>query len=96
MGVAYAVNHFQRRKKQLRTMLPQSLTSEGSFEGAGGRRPPPSPKEKEKKKQERKKEKREKREKKERKKEGNYMNNVKLLGTYKVLFFSKFSIVRWH
>ena len=52
--------------------------SGASFEGAGGRRPPP-PKEKEKKeKRKKKKEKREKRKEKKERKKGT-MNNVKLL-----------------
>ena len=54
-----------------------------SFEGNRGPSPPPL-------KEKRKKKKKEKREKKE-KKEGN-----RQITTYKVLFFSNFSIVRWH
>ena len=62
--------------------------------GAGGRHPPSRKKKKRKKEEEKKKEKKEKKEKKRKK---GTMNNVKLLHIKgKGLFFSNFSIVRWH
>ena len=64
-------------------------TTGALFEGAGGR---PPPKEKEKKKEKKKKERKKRR--KEKKKKGNY--ELRQITTYKVLFISNFSIVRWH
>ena len=64
--------------------------TEASFGGGWGAVAPPSPKEEEKKKKRKKKEKKEKKGKKERKKEGNYMNNVKLLHI-KCCFFQFFN-----
>ena len=69
-------------KPSLRFIQPQRRR----LGGLGGRRPPP--KEKEKKKRIKEKEKKEK------KKEGNY--EWCQITTYKVLFFSNFSIVWWH
>ena len=65
----------------------------GGGGGAGGAVGPQGKRKKEKKKEKKKKEK--KREKKRKRKKGT-MNDVKLIYTYKVLFFSNFSIVRWH
>ena len=66
--------------------------------GAGGRRPPPPPQGKRKKKKRKKKREKKKKRRKRRKKRKKEKRNheYRQITTYKVLFFSNFSKVRWH
>ena len=79
------------RGQCVRTVFKIGAAGASSEGGWGG---PSPPRKKKKRKKERKKENREKREKNKNKRKKGTMNNVKLL--HKELFFSNFSIVRWH